>query len=49
MMVQCLQVPEVHREFSMGVSSVARDSGIIVAGVAAIFIHKYICNNFINP
>ena len=44
----CLQVPETHREFSMGMASVADSSGIIVAGVAAIFIHQYICNNFIN-
>ncbi len=38
------QVPKVHREFSMGVASVADSSGIVAAGVASIFIHSYVCN-----
>ncbi len=36
-------VPKVHREFSMGVASVADSSGIVAAGVASFFIHSYVC------
>lgn len=37
------QVPEVHREFSMGLASVADSTGITVAGFVSLFIHNYIC------
>ncbi len=40
----CVQVPRVHREFSMGVASIADSAGIVLAGVASIFIHSYVCH-----
>lgn len=43
-----MQVPQFHREFSMSVASVADSIGISMAGVSAIFIHKYICAEFIG-
>lgn len=46
----CSQVPKIHREFSMGVASVADSSGIFVAAVISEWvIHPYICNKFVNP
>jgi battenin len=42
------QVPKVHREFSMGVASVADSFGITSAGIASIFIHNFICHNFVR-
>ena len=44
----CVQVPKIHREFSMGVVSIADTSGISVAAVSSIFIHKFICGHFIG-
>ncbi len=41
-------MPKVHREFSMGVASVADSSGITVAGVATTFIHSFICSQRIG-
>ena len=38
----------VHLEFSMSIAGVADTVGISGAGVAAIFIHKYICQQFIG-
>ncbi|XP_064399119.1 battenin-like isoform X3 [Halichondria panicea] len=40
-----IEVPKVHREFSMGVASVADSTGITVAGVAAVFIHSSVCSH----
>ena len=32
----------------MGVASVADSSGIVLAGVTATFVHRYICREFIG-
>ena len=47
-MLSRVQVPAYHREFAMGVSSVGDSFGISLAGVSAIFMHKYICGHFIH-
>ena len=39
----CLQVAEEHREFSMGMTSVADSAGISIAGAISIPVHDYIC------
>lgn len=43
-----MEVPMVHLEFSMSIAGVADTVGTSGAGVAAIFIHKYICQQFIG-
>ena len=47
-LVTKLQVPIVHREFSMGVAGVANSIGITIAGVSSIFIHTFVCTKYIG-
>lgn len=42
------QVPKVHREFSMGVASVADSTGIMVAAFLAQALHYFICSRYIG-
>ena len=37
-----LQAPDEYKEFSIWLTGVADTSGIIVAGVSAIFVHNYV-------
>ena len=38
----------MHREFSMGVASVADSTGIVVAAFLAEAVHSFICSHYIG-
>ena len=47
-MLCIMQVPKVHREFSMGVASMADSAGVMVAVFLSQGVHSFICSHYIG-